>query len=176
MGKIVQDDCKAVCTLSKQLVIRSLSPLNIAIDSDSILIDLMVNQRMILVTGGAGYIGSHAVLALLKSGYNVIILDNLARGHRDFVEKVLKVELVVGDVGDRRLLSELFRSHNIEAVMHFAAYAYVSESINDPRQYYQNNVANTLNLLAEMRKASINKIVFFLNLCHLWRCRIGTDC
>ena len=160
MGKIDQEDCKALCTLWEKLAIRRLLPLNVAIDSNSILIDLMVNQRMILVTGGAGYIGSHAVLALLRSGYNVIILDNLARGHRDFVEKVLKVELVVGDVGDRSLLSDLFRSHNIEAVMHFAAYAYVSESINDPKQYYQNNVANTLNLLAEMRKASINKIVF----------------
>ncbi|MEO1560911.1 MAG: NAD-dependent epimerase/dehydratase family protein, partial [Cyanobacteria bacterium J06632_19] len=80
-------------------------------------------QSTILVTGGAGYIGSHTVLALKKAGYEVLILDNLVYGHRDLVEKVLQVELIQGDTGDRQLLDNLFKSRNIAAVMHFSAYA-----------------------------------------------------
>ncbi len=118
------------------------------------------NQGKILVTGGAGYIGSHAVLALKKAGYDVIILDNLISGHRDLVENVLRVELIVGDIGDRLLLDHLFSQHSIEAVMHFAAFAYVGESIKNPQKYYRNNVANTLNLLEAMKAASIDKLVF----------------
>ncbi len=118
------------------------------------------NQGKILVTGGAGYIGSHAVLTLKKAGYDVIILDNLIYGHQDLAETVLKVELIVGDLGDRSLLDDLFKRHSIDAVMHFAAFAYVGESIKEPQKYYRNNVANTLNLLEAMKAASINKLVF----------------
>ncbi|HEY9610704.1 GDP-mannose 4,6-dehydratase [Allocoleopsis sp.] len=75
-------------------------------------------QSTILVTGGAGYIGSHAVLALKSAGYEVIVLDNLSYGHRELVEQVLKVKLIVGDISDRALLDQLFTSHNISAVMH----------------------------------------------------------
>ena len=82
-------------------------------------------KPLILVTGGAGYIGSHAVLALKNAGYDVLILDNLVYGHQEIVEKVLEVELVVGDTSDRPLLDRLFTNHKIDAVMHFAAYAYV---------------------------------------------------
>lgn len=114
----------------------------------------------ILVTGGAGYIGSHAVLALKRVGYDVVILDNLVYGHRDLVEKVLQVELVVGDTGDRALLDQLFKTHNIAAVMHFSAYAYVGESVTDPAKYYRNNVVGTLTLLEAMLAASIKKFVF----------------
>lgn len=114
----------------------------------------------ILVTGGAGYIGSHAVLALQRAGYKVVVLDNLVYGHRDIVEKVLQVELVVGDTSDRPLLDQLFASHEIAAVMHFAAYAYVGESVTDPAKYYRNNVVGTLTLLEAMLAASINKFVF----------------
>lgn len=114
----------------------------------------------ILVTGGAGYIGSHAVQALQKSGYNVVILDNLVYGHRDIVENALKVELVVGDTGDRALLDNLFSSRNIAAVMHFAAYAYVGESVTDPAKYYRNNVLGTLTLLEAMVAANVKKFVF----------------
>jgi UDP-glucose 4-epimerase len=114
----------------------------------------------ILVTGGAGYIGSHAVLALLQAGYEVIILDNLVYGHRDLVEKVLQVELVVGDTSDRALLDQLFQSRDIAAVMHFSAYAYVGESVTDPAKYYRNNVVGTLTLLEAMQAASVNKFVF----------------
>lgn len=114
----------------------------------------------ILVTGGAGYIGSHAVLALCRAGYKVVVLDNLVYGHRDIVEKVLQVELVVGDTSSRALLDTLFTTHDISAVMHFAAYAYVSESVTDPAKYYRNNVIGTLTLLEAMTAASIQKFVF----------------
>nr|WP_290225795.1 UDP-glucose 4-epimerase GalE [Trichocoleus desertorum] len=114
----------------------------------------------ILVTGGAGYIGSHAVLALQQAGYGVVVLDNLVYGHRDLVEQVLKAELIVGDTSDRALLDQVFATHDIAAVMHFAAYAYVGESVTDPAKYYQNNVMGTLTLLEAMLAASIKKFVF----------------
>jgi len=114
----------------------------------------------ILVTGGAGYIGSHAVLALKSAGYGVVVLDNLVYGHRDIVEKVLEVELIVGDTNDRALLDELFASHNITAVMHFSAYAYVGESVTDPDKYYRNNFVGTLTLLEAMLAASVKQFVF----------------
>ncbi|MDY7019832.1 MAG: UDP-glucose 4-epimerase GalE [Cyanobacteriota bacterium] len=120
----------------------------------------MSQKPTVLVTGGAGYIGSHAVLALQRSGYEVVILDNLVYGHRDIAEQVLKVELVVGDTNDRQLLDNLFSMRQIDAVMHFAAYAYVGESVSAPDKYYRNNVIGTLTLLEAMKDASINKFVF----------------
>jgi UDP-glucose 4-epimerase len=114
----------------------------------------------ILVTGGAGYIGSHTVLALKRAGYSVVILDNLISGHRDLVDRVLQVELVVGDIGDRPLLDRLFATYNVAGVIHFAAYAYVGESMRDPAKYYANNVAGTLTLLQAMVAAGVNRIVF----------------
>jgi UDP-glucose 4-epimerase len=115
---------------------------------------------MILVTGGAGYIGSHVVLALQQAGHDVIILDNLVYGHRDLVENVLKVPLVVGDTGDREGLNRLFKHYKITAVMHFAAYAYVGESVSEPMKYYRNNVVNTATLLEAMLAADIQQLVF----------------
>ncbi len=114
----------------------------------------------ILVTGGAGYIGSHACLVLKHAGYDVIILDNLVYGHRDLVEKVLQVKLVVGDTNDRPLLDRLFQTHNIAAVMHFAAYTYVGESVSEPAKFYRNNVTGTLTLLEAMLAASVKNFVF----------------
>jgi UDP-glucose 4-epimerase len=114
----------------------------------------------ILVTGGAGYIGSHSVLTLQKAGYEVIVLDNLVYGHQDLVETILKVKLIVGSTGDRSLLREIFATHQIDAVMHFAAYAYVGESVTQPAKYYNNNVVGTLTLLEAMLEANINKFVF----------------
>ena len=114
----------------------------------------------ILVTGGAGYIGSHAVLALREAGYEVVILDNLVYGHRDIVETVLKVELIEGDIADRALLDKIFKTREFAAVMHFAAYAYVGESVSQPAKYYRNNVAGTLTLLEAMCDAGIKNFVF----------------
>ncbi|MEM9218811.1 MAG: UDP-glucose 4-epimerase GalE [Cyanobacteria bacterium P01_F01_bin.150] len=114
----------------------------------------------ILVTGGAGYIGTHAVFALQKAGYSVIILDNLVYGHKDLVDTVLKTSLIIGDTNDRELLDDIFSTYKIDAVMHFAAYAYVGESVNDPGKYYRNNVTGTLTLLDAMVDAGIKKFVF----------------
>ncbi|WNZ26632.1 UDP-glucose 4-epimerase GalE [Leptolyngbya sp. NK1-12] len=113
----------------------------------------------ILVVGGAGYIGSHAVLSLQQSGYNVMVLDNLVYGHRDLLEP-LQVKLIEGDMDDRPLLDWLFTAHKITAVMHFAAYAYVGESVTDPAKYYRNNVVATLTLLEAMLAADIKTFVF----------------
>ncbi|MFP4134727.1 MAG: UDP-glucose 4-epimerase GalE [Halothece sp.] len=120
----------------------------------------MSSNPIILVTGGAGYIGSHAVLSLKDKGYNVIILDNLVYGHRDIVEQKLDVELIIGDTCDGSLLDQLFQTREITAVMHFAAYAYVGESVENPAKYYHNNVVGTLTLLEAMQRAGINKFVF----------------
>lgn len=114
----------------------------------------------ILVTGGAGYIGTHAALALKKAGYEVIVLDNLSYGHRELVEEVLQVKLIVGDTNDRALLDKIFSTHDIAAVMHFAAFIAVGESVTDPAKYYRNNVTGTLTLLEAMNDASIKKFIF----------------
>jgi len=111
----------------------------------------------ILITGGAGYIGSHANLQLVSRGYETIILDNLVYGHRELVKDG---EFLLGDTGDRELLELLFRNYRIDAVMHFAAFAYVGESVTSPALYYHNNVVNTLTLLEAMRTANVDKIVF----------------
>ena len=117
-------------------------------------------MKTVLVTGGAGYIGSHSALALQKAGYEVIILDNLVYGHQDLVETVLKTKLIFGDTCDSNLLKQIFSTHEIDAVMHFAAYAYVGESVTKPAKYYRNNVVGTLTLLEAMLEAGINKFVF----------------
>lgn len=119
-----------------------------------------MTKTKILVTGGAGYIGSHAVLALQQSDYEVVILDNLVYGHQDFVDRVLHAELAIGDTSDRALLDDLFRKHRFAAVMHFAAYAYVGESVQTPDKYYRNNVVGTLTLLEAMQAAGIKQFVF----------------
>ena len=118
------------------------------------------NHPTILVTGGAGYIGSHTVLALKKAGYTILILDNLVYGHRNLVENVLKVPLIVGDIQNRTLLDSIFASYSIVAVIHFAAFAYVGESVANPAKYYGNNFIGTFTLLEAMRAASVKKIVF----------------
>lgn len=114
----------------------------------------------ILVTGGAGYIGSHAVLALQQAGYEVIVLDNLSYGHRELIEQGLQVKLIVGDTTDRALLDDLFATHAIAAVMHFAAFIAVGESVVEPDKYYRNNVVGTLTLLEAMAAASVKNFVF----------------
>lgn len=111
----------------------------------------------ILVCGGAGYIGSHINKQLNIEGYDTIVFDNLVYGHR---EAVKWGEFVKGDLADPSALESVFKAHQIDAVFHFAAYAYVGESVKEPEKYYCNNVANTLNLLKIMRKYGCNKIIF----------------
>ena len=111
----------------------------------------------ILVTGGAGYIGSHACKALAKAGYTPITYDNLVYGHRWAVKWG---PLEEGDIADRDRLNKVIAKYQPAAVMHFAAYAYVGESVQDPGKYYRNNVAGTLTLLEAMRDYGIDKFVF----------------
>src|SRR5210317_1226902 len=101
-------------------------------------------KKRILVTGGAGYIGSHVVLALGEAGYDVLTYDNLSTGNRD---AVLFGELVEGDLGDKELLVNTLKKFKPDAVMHFAASIEVGESVANPLKYYRNNSVNALNLL-----------------------------
>jgi len=114
-------------------------------------------SKSILVTGGAGYIGAHACKALAKAGYEPVAYDNLVYGHR---EAVRWGPLVEGDLADRMLLAETIRRHNIAAIMHFAAYAYVGESVEKPEKYFHNNVVNSFGLLETMLATGVKTIVF----------------
>ncbi len=111
----------------------------------------------VLVTGGAGYIGSHAARQLSAAGHDVWVYDNLSLGHR---AAVAPGRLIEGDLMDRPRLIESLSDKRIEAVMHFAAFASVNESVVDPAKYYQNNVVASLNLLEAMRAAEVSRIVF----------------
>jgi UDP-glucose 4-epimerase len=113
----------------------------------------------VLVAGGAGYIGSHTVKRLKAAGHSPVIYDNLSRGHRTVVD-ILKVPAVAADLNDRATLVETLREHRIDTVMHFAAYAYVGESVEKPLLYYQNNVATTTNVLESMQEVGVSRFVF----------------
>ncbi len=119
----------------------------------------------ILVTGGAGYIGSHTVLELLSNGYDVVVLDNLSNSSIESlyrVEKITgkKVNFFKGDIQDTDILKKIFQSNTIESVIHFAALKAVAESVEKPLEYYRNNVSGTLTLLETMRAYHVNNIVF----------------
>ncbi len=112
----------------------------------------------ILVTGGAGYIGSHVVRQLGEAGYeNIIILDNLSKG---FEESVLCGKLIVGDTGDKALVSKILIEHNITSVLHFAAHTIVPESVSNPLKYYGNNTCNTRNLLECCQNTGVKHFIF----------------
>ena len=117
------------------------------------------NQAPILVTGGAGYIGSHTVRLLASQGRKVVVLDNLVFGHDQAIVDP-GVELVVGEVGDQNLVRSLFETHRFGAVVHFAAYAYVGESVTNPLKYYQNNTAEPIKLLQVMQEFDCKVFVF----------------
>ncbi|HLA28911.1 MAG TPA: UDP-glucose 4-epimerase GalE [Syntrophales bacterium] len=112
---------------------------------------------MILIAGGAGYIGSHANKLFNQRGYETVVFDNLVYGHRSFVRWG---DFVLGDLADRDQLRFCFRQYSIEAVMHFCAFAYVGESVTDPAKYYRNNVVNALNLLDTMREFHVPYLIF----------------
>ncbi len=114
-------------------------------------------MKNILVVGGAGYIGSHTVKMLAEKGYNPVVYDNLSKGHRQAVENVAFEE---GDLADKARLTEVFAKHHIEAVMHFAAFIEVGESVKEPSKYYHNNVSSVLNLLDAMKENGIQYFVF----------------
>ncbi len=115
-------------------------------------------MQTILVTGGAGFIGSHTVKQLLKNDYKVVVFDNLFRGHAEAVPAGVDFEKV--DLLDKKGLNAAVAGYKIDAVIHFAALAYVGESVTDPGWYYEVNTAGTVNLLNAVTKAGINKVVF----------------
>ncbi|UTW60044.1 UDP-glucose 4-epimerase GalE [Kordiimonas sp. SCSIO 12603] len=114
-------------------------------------------MKTILVPGGAGFIGSHTVKALHQHGYKSIILDNFSNGYK---ESVLNGEVIEGDIRDSALLDKIFTEHNIDAVIHFAAFIEAGESVVNPLSFYDNNTAGTLNLLQSMQKHKVEHIVF----------------
>ncbi|HEY8683164.1 MAG TPA: NAD-dependent epimerase/dehydratase family protein, partial [Rhodanobacter sp.] len=114
-------------------------------------------MNTILVTGGAGYIGSHVVQQLAARGERVVVIDNLVSGFRHAVRDA---ELVTGNVGDRALVSRVLAEHKVEAVLHFAAHTVVPESVSDPLKYYGNNTCNTRNLLACCAEAGVRQFLF----------------
>lgn len=111
----------------------------------------------ILVCGGAGYIGSHVNKQLLREGYETVVFDSLVYGHREAVKWGTFVQ---GDLSCIEDIERVFSTYQIDAVFHFAAYAYVGESVTDPEKYYINNVSNTLNLLHVMRRHGCRRIIF----------------
>ncbi len=120
-------------------------------------------MKKILVTGGAGYIGSHCVIALLDKGYDVVVFDNLSTGHIETVENLKKigsVKFYKGDLNNPDEINRVFEENKIDAVVHFAAFSQVAESVINPAKYYYNNVCGTIGLLNAMLKHNVMKIVF----------------
>jgi UDP-glucose 4-epimerase len=112
----------------------------------------------VLVAGGAGYIGSNMTAMLLQAGHHPVVYDNLSRGHAESITE--GAEFVKGDIADYKLLTKTLKKHRIEAVMHFAAFIEVAESVKEPLQFYLNNVSNTQNLLSAMTACGVEKFVF----------------
>lgn len=112
----------------------------------------------VFVTGGAGYVGSHCIRPLLRAGHEVTVFDNLSFGHRAAIPP--QAEFVQGDLADVNQLAELLKPGAFDALMHFAAFLNVGESVQEPLLYYRNNVANTLNLLEAMKQAEVRRLVF----------------
>lgn len=126
---------------------------------------MSVMQQTVLVTGGAGYIGSHTVLQLLEANYNVIVLDNLSNASKEGLNRVSQicgkpVELIEGDIRDEQLLNKIFSQNKVDSVIHFAGLKAVGESVEQPLKYYQNNVYGTLTLCEAMQKNGVKNIVF----------------
>lgn len=116
-----------------------------------------MSNKNILIIGGAGYIGSHMVKDMLQAGYDAIVLDNLSKGHRDAVPNGIFYE---GDLGNASLLDKIFSSYKISAVMHFAAYSLVGESVQRPLVYYRNNISQTIELLDAMFRHDVQHFIF----------------
>src|SRR5688572_18101035 len=117
----------------------------------------MKNRKAVLVTGGAGYIGSHVVKQLGEAGENIVVLDNLSTG---FAKAVLYGKLIEGDTGDRELVDRILREYEVEAVLHFAAHIIVPESVAEPLKYYRNNTCGTRNLLDCCQRAGVKHFIF----------------
>lgn len=123
----------------------------------------MKNNKTILITGGAGYIGSHAVKLFLKEGYSVVVFDNLSQGYMEplnILKTLGDLKFIKGDLRNRKDVNKIFDNHRIDTVIHFAALCSVNESMEQPELYFENNVIGSLNLLAEMQDAGVKNIIF----------------
>jgi len=118
---------------------------------------MSLSGKVILLTGGTGYVGSHCVKELPRQGYDVVMLDNLSQSHR---EAVLTEHFVKADLLDQEALSQTFDNYSIDAVMHFASLIRVGESVDNPHIYYRNNVLGTFNLLQTMQEHGVNRMIF----------------
>lgn len=116
-----------------------------------------MGMETVLVVGGAGYIGAHMVKALVAAGYRVVVLDDLSTGHREFVREG---SFIYGSLGDRAVVDALFTEYPIDAVMHFAAFSLVGESVLNPLAYYRNNLAGTVSLLEAMIRFNVKRFIF----------------
>ncbi len=124
-----------------------------------------MQKQTLLITGGLGYIGSHAVVAFEEAGYKTVIIDNCSNSSKKSLENIKKIlgyspDFHKVDTGDKIALDNVFRTYNFDGVIHFAGSKFVSESIAKPIEYYRNNVCNTLNLLDVMDNNNVRKIVF----------------
>jgi len=124
-----------------------------------------MNKNIVLVTGGAGYIGSHTVVALQEKGYQAVVVDNLSNSQADVIDNIEKItgerpDFFPFDLANQAKTFAFFDQHSIDAVIHFAAHKYVGESVNEPLRYYNNNIVSTLNILKAMEKHRINHFVF----------------
>ncbi len=115
-------------------------------------------MKTILVTGGAGYIGSHAVRRLLEKGYKVVVIDNLSRGNEKSLPENIPFYQI--DISDKKQLTEILNNHKIDAVMHFAAFTYVGESVNEPSMYYENNMIQSKVFFDTLLQYNVNKVIF----------------
>jgi UDP-glucose 4-epimerase len=142
-------------------VVLSLDKYNeLLLQSGKVVEDIItkVNNQTVLITGGAGYIGSHCTRQLLAAGYKVIVLDNLSSGKRENIPA--EAIFIEGDYGDLDLLAELFSREAVSSVIHFAASILVQESLQNPNEYFTNNVLKTTHLLAAMAEFGIKRILF----------------
>ncbi len=111
---------------------------------------------VVLVSGGAGYIGSHAVRALSAAGHTPVVIDNFSTGHREFVSGISCVE---ADVGDKAAVAQAVKQYGVEAAMHFASFINVGDSVHDPRSYYENNVASGIRFISALQEAGVKKFI-----------------
>ena len=112
----------------------------------------------ILITGGAGYIGSHIVEQLVKTNTNIIILDNLVTGYKKLINK--KAKFIIGDIKNKTKLSKVINDYQIDSIIHLAAYLNISEAEKDKKKYYENNIRGTLNLVHACKKTNVRNIIF----------------
>lgn len=155
-GSVITSFAKA--SEGKQSVSKSAEQITDTLPQPNLINMNQIQSKNVLVTGGAGYIGSHAVIELIKSGYNVTVIDNLSCGKRENVDE--RAKFIEGDLADENFLADVFAAGGFNAVCHFAASIEVEESVREPQKYFTNNATNTAKLLRAMAEAGVRHLVF----------------